>query len=940
MRKLLSLALVMMLVLTSVFSGFSVFAEEAAADVITETSWEEDYGIKVDESIYPGFYLGDSYQIWDTENPNYATARTPVDGIKFMRFDANKDTEYTYTYTKNHRKYAPSVAVNAGRTGGTGDNALVFGMPVSYTNGYILFRNRNKAGGIVCGNATWDISFDIKLVAGEVSKIYSNFRVYSPSLNHYADCEEDKSTSVNISGTTEGYSGADISADKWTNLKFTATITGQNNFFFINIQAPTENGAIVLIDNLKICDEDGTNYLTSTNFAPVNYSTVDGERVSSSPYADEYEAGTLYIGEEFGNFNSSTFVNRTAWSDYGYYVDESIVPGYYLGSNNDYWTNATEGAGANIEGIKTFYYANSDSGSTYGNTTVRYKYAPSVAIGAGKTGRGDDNALIFGLPVDVNQYALLFYVQNDGSWVYTANKYQISFDIKSVAGTCEGIYSSLSTWAPGNGATTGDNATTYNNKYDEETGTYGTDGYTQDDISTTEWTTLTYYVDFTNKARYFWINIMPADENGAVVLIDNIVIQKADGENMFVSDNIMIAAKDNTLAYDTENDKQKYSLIQYHCGTFDYADAKTVDNTVDENVTYIPVSAIGQATATVAPTLSEAGEGVKGSYAINVPVNDSGTNTVKFKAYNPTAVDTIHQDDLYMFEFKARVTAGTVDNLKVAIATNGWKDNTSFKHNMQVFHNGSTTNEETGVTTYAHKGYTQTYLKVDGEELSSEWQSFRFYATTNCYDNVYRHLVFTLTGTDSSTVIQLDDIKGYTVADSTLTPIWVWGACDPNGSSFDLAEVSAYAVSDIGDGEYVITVPEAGVTAADFIANMNFNAEFKWGYANNKEMYSDDNLMAETDVIGTGDVLNLIGTTNSESATYPTGSLYQAFTVVVANDVNGDAAVDLRDVVRAKKLSVGAEETTALHLIALNAVENEDGITATDVATLRDIFMQ
>ena len=940
MKKLLSLALVMMLVLTSVFTGFVVSAEDVVVDnTITETSWEEDYGIKVDESIYPGFYLGNNYQIWDTDNPNYATARTSEEGVKYLRVDTRTGLEYTYRDTIEHRKYAPSVAINAGRTGGEGDNALIFGMPISLSNAYLLFYNRNQNGGIICGsNHDWTISFDIKLVAGEVSNIYANFRTWAPSLEAYADCTEEVSTATDIYGNTDGYSGTEISANKWTTLTYVADVIGQANSFFINIQAPSENGAIVLIDNLKICDENGTNYLTSTNFAPVGYSTDDeGVRVSTSPYADEYEAGTLYIGEEFGNFNSDTFSDVTGWSQYGLFVDQTIVPGYYL--NNDpycFSEDATESSRPGNDGAPYLWA----SGSWYGTIATRRKWAPAVAIGAGKTGMSDDNALVFGMPVATAQTPIAFYVRdNNSSIVYKKNtQYQISFDIKSIAGNCKGIYSTLIINKPGPNAESkytcmhditvdGEVLTqiTYNNKYNEETGTYGTDGYSQADISTTEWTTLTFNVTPVDDCNWFYINLVPADSAGAVVLIDNITIQDTNGENLFIDENVQFT--NSTSSY-----KGKYSAIQHYLGTFDYSNAEAVDNTVDSNVNYLPVNAIGHHSADAAPTLSEAGEGVNGSYAINVPVNQNGVNRLVFRAYNPKAANTIHQNDTYLFEFKARVTAGVVDKLDVGIATNGYNPTTGYYHNMQIFHSATGTNSN-GETTYPHKGYTQNYLRVDGSELTSEWQTFKFYATTNCYDNVYRHLKFTLYGADSSVVIQLDDIKGYTVADGELTPIYVWAAGDPNGSSFDLAEVSAYDVTVSDTDGYIVTVPNAGVTAAEFIENMNLNANLEYGYRNNKEIYGNDTLIADDEAIGTGYALSIVGTNGS--GTY--NGVYETFNIAVKNDINGDTEVDARDIVRAKKITAGTETATAVQLAAASAT---DEIQIEDVVAIRNSFMK
>lgn len=932
MKKILALTLVLMLTLTSVFTGVAVSAEDAAVEetptVITETVWEEEYGIKVDESIFPGYYLGNAYQIWDDPDQSKWTTE---DGIRYYMVDS-KGNAYTFRDPILHRKYAPSVAIDAGRTGGKGDNALVFGLPMTYTNGYLMFNNRNSTGGIVCGSGTWEISFDVRLVAGKVNNIYANFRDWAPGITTNANCVTANSTAVNVSGNTDGYSGDDISTGRWTNLKYTATVQGQTNCFYINFTAPDE-GAIVLIDNIKIENSSGVNYLVGDKFSPITPS--QNAESPASPYYDEFAAGTLYINNEFGNFNTVEFVDSTGWSEYGLAVDQTIVPGYYL-ANDPYCfsEDATETSKPGNDGAPYLY----SGGSWYGDSATRRKWAPAVAIGAGKTGRYDDNALVFGMPKATAQTALAFYVRNQSNIVFKKDThYQISFDIKSVAGSCKGIYSTLVLNKPAPASPTkytcentleGVVQYTYNQKYNEETGTYGTDGYSQTDIDTEKWTTLTFNVTPVSDCNWFYINIVPEDANGAVVLVDNIVIQNANGDNLFVDDNVCFTASASTY-------KDKYSAVQHYLGTFDYAKSETVDNVVDSNVTYVPVNVIGNNSgANVAPTLSEAGEGVNGSYAINMGVNKNYLNNVAFKAYNPVAKDTIHQNDLYMFEFKARLKEGQAAKLDVGIATNEFNPADGFYHNMQIFQNGTVVDSEGNITAYKHKSYTQYYLQVMGDEITSEWKTFKFYATTNCYANCYRHLKFTLTGKDATTVIQLDDIKGYTVANGDLTPIYVWSAGDPNGSSFDLAQVSAYDVTVSETDGYIVTVPTAGVTAAEFIENMNLNADLEYGYRNNKEIYSNDTLIAADATIATDYALKIVG--NGKGGQY--NGVYETFTIAVKNDISGDGAVDARDIVRAKKISAGSLTATDAQLVAANATDG-NGIQAEEVLALRGIFM-
>lgn len=943
MKKILALTLVLMLTLTSVFTGVAVSAEDAAVEetptVITETVWEEEYGIKVDESIFPGYYLGDSYKVWD--NPDQ-TKWTPENGVAYYMTD-NKGGLYTFRDPIVHRRYTPSIAIDAGRTGLEGDNALVFGLPKAYNNGYLMFRNRNVNGGIVCGSGTYDITFDVKLVSGKVDKIYANFILYAPGIATNANCVNDHSTALNTAGDTNGYSGSDISSEKWTNLSYTTTVTSATNSFFINFTAP-EEGAIVLIDNLQIVNTTtDINMLNSENFYPIS---------ANSPYYSTYNADTFYVNEYFGNFNDPGFSAVTDWEKYNLTVDESIVPGYSLGNGPYYFSaEASETSTPATDGLPYLdinggWYS-AEKNSAY--LATRRRWIPAVALGAGKTGKADDNALVFGMPKASAQTPLAFYIRDkDNKRVYSKNKkYKVSFDIKSVAGNCKGIYSTVILYKPitskdskytclpedANGNIT---QTVYNNKYNAETGTYGTDGYSQADISTTEWTTLTFTTTTQNVCDWFYINIVPSDDSGAVVLIDNITIQANDGVNMFNADYVQFTG--NNSAY-----KGVYEPIQYYLGTFDYADPVAVESVVDPDVTYVPHPEIYFSNATVAPTITSVGEGVNGSYAMALGVDPTSlANQVRIQGFNYKDIETWYPSRTYLLEFKLRLKSGTANSFKVSMSVDGPTINLETD---ELLYDYDVFLTDTGW----YRSHTQTYMNIAGSDITNEWQKFRVYITTNGYVDVYRQLVFDLVGATADTVVLMDDLKAFDITNpAEEKAIWIMNNMDPAGTFMDLAQTTKYEIVNFNDTRNIIKVSDANTKVDALIANMNVAHNLKWGYVNYlwafekmpeagedgtipqaiKETY----LNGKT-VIGTDYALVLLGR-NGKYA----NKIYENFTIAVENDISGDGAVDARDIVRAKKISAGSLTATDAQLVAANATDG-NGIQAEEVLALRGMFM-
>lgn len=184
---------------------------------------------------------------------------------------------------------------------------------------------------------------------------------------------------------------------------------------------------------------------------------------------------------------------------------------------------------------------------------------------------------------------------------------------------------------------------------------------------------------------------------------------------------------------------------QYNNGTLGSYDTKKsvpipFDNTPDPNLEYAPIGQIKYHinTSTVTPVLSQKGEGVKGSYAMELVTTEQGDEKLYLQPYS---LSVFTSNTTYVIGFKVRVKSGSVTELKSGI----------FENNAGGFFSSCT---------------------VDGADLSNEWQYFRFEHTTILNDGNWRRLAFHYTTGTNGATVQFDDVEVYVKnADNSLTPV-------------------------------------------------------------------------------------------------------------------------------------------------------------------------
>ena len=164
-----------------------------------------------------------------------------------------------------------------------------------------------------------------------------------------------------------------------------------------------------------------------------------------------------------------------------------------------------------------------------------------------------------------------------------------------------------------------------------------------------------------------------------------------------------------------------------------------VDNTVDPNVEFTPISSIpcrtNNAKMLAAPVLTQLGEGVRGSYAMQIGSMDTTANTVYFQASGTSIID---KNTEYVVEMKIRKKQGNFDNLKIGF----------FGYN----------------TTGANYSFV-----VSDDEVSSEWQCYRWNHVTTSSSG-WKFLEITYTAANG-VILQFDDIKIYKANDTEKTPV-------------------------------------------------------------------------------------------------------------------------------------------------------------------------
>ncbi len=319
---------------------------------------------------------------------------------------------------------------------------------------------------------------------------------------------------------------------------------------------------------------------------------------------------------------------------------------------------------------------------------------PSLSLG----GVDGSNAMKVGAETTLNRYLMHFRV--DGLALDTT--YVIQMDVKRLSGAIGKLQAGI--WRAG----------TYN---------YSTTEYTNADISSEEFTTLSFESLLTGSyVPWYLILNFNTTSQGGTLLIDNIVIyDKADETKTNLYDKGLVAETGSN-----------------NPGTFDKGYKLWFDDTVEENLCYFPIENIPyrtSGTANVTPALSQMGDGVKGSYAMKLETVASKQATLYFQS---AATSTYSASTEYIIEMKIKKSAGSISssNLSIGMNEGGW--------------NWSKT--------------------ITDAELSDEYTYFKWSHTTNATTG-WRYLCFRYTATAEGVTLLVDDIKVYLASDANKTPV-------------------------------------------------------------------------------------------------------------------------------------------------------------------------
>ncbi len=266
-----------------------------------------------------------------------------------------------------------------------------------------------------------------------------------------------------------------------------------------------------------------------------------------------------------------------------------------------------------------------------------------------------------------------------------------------------------------------------------------TDTYTAEDLSDSEWTTLKFTrTESAGTSRWMFINIV-SGKNGAVLLIDEIRVYLAsDPDTNYLIGEYVQLNKEKTVSY---------TSIPTNVGDFDVTFAKTptleFDNTVTSDIEYTAGEVRCHAdSSTVTPAISPLGDGVRGSYAMELATTESSAEKLYLQPSSLSGEGmSLRPDTTYNIKFKLRVKSGNVKSFESGIFENGGR------------------------------GFISAF-KVYGVELSDEWKYYSFDVTTTSVEGQWRRLAFHYSTGEGGAVVQLDDIEVYKKnTDETISPI-------------------------------------------------------------------------------------------------------------------------------------------------------------------------
>ena len=465
--------------------------------------------------------------------------------------------------------------------------------------------------------------------------------------------------------------------------------------------------------------------------------------------------------------------------------------------------------------------------------------APRIASG----GVDGSNAMAVGGEMTFDRYIVPFYITG----LKKDTVYVIEVDVKRTHGNIRKLQAGV--WRSG--------AYNYSETY-----------YENDDISSDKFTTLTFESSLSGTyIPYYLIFTFSTTSAGGTMLFDNIVIYEKNDEtktNLF----------DKNLNVDTGTDRP---------GTFDKDRELWFDNTVDEELVYTPIELTAASHRTpdnLTTEISNAGEGVKGSYAIKLIGSASKRSTLYFQG-TKTGLYTV--GSTYTIEMKIKKTAGAVSSDGLMIGIN--EGNVLF--------------------------WTQ---NISNDALTDEWTYYKWNHTIT--NDGWQYLAFRFTSGSQAATIMVDDIKVYLSTDATKTPIKFEADLDAD-CDFD-AKVEYKPTGNCGEYQLVndvILVPTMNTTVADFKTACDAPKSVALTVANG------GTAMADADILKTDDMLQ--ATVKGDKTIY---------SIAVKNDVNGNGALTITDLVRAYKIMSGSVEATDAQYVAAGAAEGS--ITVAHTAAL------
>lgn len=671
--RILSVLLVVALLALNSVTMLTPSAEESGMEVPVVTDPTKFDYVYYEPVSTPGYYLGNiAYYDKETELLNVKTDMRKADGTGAAHSNADK------------RKYAPTIMPYQGVDNSTG---LKIGMEKAFSQYLLTYRLADSA---MPGKGSYTISFDAKKLSGTVTKIYAGCYVSGPAANNATGSLYVDSVDGSTFLPAGGYTDSDIKTDEWTKLSYTCSKTGRTGrYIFINLIATEDTGATIMIDNIEIINNDtGKNVFTGeSHMVYVNADTADKYGwVQESDFPGTFEKTLGHDAEDFH-----------------YYVPTDDT-GIYLGDHDTTSSSLDPFAKKELPGndmvIKLQNGVDKNGNPKYAK--VRGDQLKSVAPSLSNPDEGVDGsfALKFGtMEKGFNEYRVHWRWSDSRRSIFkVGTAYTIEMKVKKVSGKVDSL-----------------NAQQYYNNPEDW---ISKDSYTDSDLKTDEWTTLTFTETAYNPSldpsaekyhtgvRYMYLNLVASE--GAVILVDDIKVyaaNDAEKKNMFLGDYLQVERNpdvsgmnytggdivgtfDKAVVYPNQGaPKAVYIPTEdtgIYLGDHDTTDSNLtpfdkkelpgndmtvkVKNGVDGDGNPVYKILNGDALKAVAPRLSKSGMGVNGSYAL-----EFGTDTTGFARYMAnwrwTDKDSsiFQKGTSYTVEMKVKKLSGKVDSINAGL---------------------------------------------------------------------------------------------------------------------------------------------------------------------------------------------------------------------------------------------------------------------------------